>query len=278
MIVGPHMTISKGFESAALEAVKIGANTFQYFTRNPRGGKAKALDLEDLKAYENIAKAHDFGQIMAHGAYTMNMCSKDPKVRAFALGLLRDDLERIQAIPNTLYVFHPGSHTGQGLDVGIAYIVDALNQVIFDETEAIICLETMSGKGSEVGADFESLKAIINGVRHKEKLGVCFDTCHLYSAGYDIVNDLEGVLDAFDQIVGLEYLKAIHLNDSMMAFASHKDRHEKIGQGSLGLEAIRRIVRHPKLRHLPFYLETPNDLEGYEGEISLLRSMQGTLE
>jgi deoxyribonuclease-4 len=268
------LTISGGFEAAAKEAVGIGATTFQYFTRNPRGGRAKPLISSDIEGYHQIAKANGFGPIMAHAAYTMNLCSADAAVRDFAKGILRDDFERLQKIPDSLYVFHPGSHTGQGMVVGIAYIVEALNAVLTLETPPVICLEAMSGKGTEVGSRFEELSAIIDGVALGEKLGVCLDTCHLYSSGYDIVNDLDGVLVAFDAIVGLSRLKAIHLNDSMMPFDSHKDRHEKIGSGSLGIEAIERIINHPALRALPFYLETPNALDGYADEISRLRAIR----
>jgi deoxyribonuclease-4 len=271
--IGPHLTITNGFESAAKEAISIGANTFQYFTRNPRGGKAKALDAEDLKKYATLSEANGFAPIMAHAAYTMNLCSQDESVRAFARTIMRNDFERLVQIPNSLYVFHPGSHTGQGVDVGIAYIIDALNETLTEEIPPVICLEGMSGKGSEVGSTFEELRAIIDGVTYSDKMGVCLDTCHLYSAGYDVVNDLDGVLEAFDRIVGLKRLRAIHLNDSKMDFDSKKDRHEKIGEGTLGIEAITRIINHPKLKHLPFYLETPNEVPGYGAEIATLRAL-----
>jgi deoxyribonuclease-4 len=274
LTIGPHLTISNGFEAAANEAVRIGATTFQYFTRNPRGGKAKPLHPSDIEGYRRIAAENDFGPIMAHAAYTMNLCSADPSVRDFAKGILKDDMARLLEIPNSLYVFHPGSHTGQGVEAGIAYIVEALNETLTESIPPVICLEGMSGKGSEVGARFEELRAIIDGVTLNEKMGVCLDTCHLYSSGYDLVNDLDGVLEAFDRIVGLERLKAIHLNDSMMPFASNKDRHEKIGDGTLGFEAIERIVNHPKLSQLPFYLETPNELDGYAAEIAKIRAVR----
>ena len=269
--IGPHLTISKGFEAAAKVAISIDARTFQYFTRNPRGGKAKALNSEDLSRYAALASEYDFAPIMAHAAYTMNLCSQDESVRAFARTILRDDFERLTQIPNSLYVFHPGAHTGQGVEVGIAYIVDALNEVLTEDIPPVICLESMSGKGSEVGSTFEELRAIIDGVHLNEKMGICLDTCHLYSAGYDVVDDLDGVLETFDKVIGLERLKAIHLNDSKMDFDSKKDRHEKIGDGTLGLDAIVGIVNHPKLRHLPFYLETPNEVAGYGEEIHRLK-------
>jgi len=271
LVIGPHLTISNGFEAAAKEAIGIGANTFQYFTRNPRGGKAKALDTKDLEAYVAITKDKNFGPIMAHAAYTMNLCSKDPSVREFAKDIFKDDIKRLKQIPNTLYVFHPGSHTGQGVEQGIAYIVEALNEALDEDVPPIVCLEGMSGKGTEVGSQFEELKAIIDGVKLKEKMGVCLDTCHLFSSGYDIANTLDDVLQSFDQIIGLSRLRAIHLNDSKVTFASHKDRHEKIGEGTLGKEAIVNIINHPLLKGLPFYLETPNELEGYREEIEMLR-------
>jgi len=271
LVIGPHLTISNGFEAAAKEAIGIGANTFQYFTRNPRGGKAKALDTKDLEAYAAITKDKNFGPIMAHAAYTMNLCSKDPSVRQFAKDIFKDDIKRLKQIPNTLYVFHPGSHTGQGIEQGIAYIVEALNEALDEDVPPIVCLEGMSGKGTEVGSQFEELKAIIDGVKLKEKMGVCLDTCHLFSSGYDIANTLDDVLQSFDQIIGLSRLRAIHLNDSKVTFASHKDRHEKIGEGTLGKEAIVNIINHPLLKGLPFYLETPNELEGYREEIEMLR-------
>jgi len=271
LTIGPHLTISSGFEAAARAAMTIDANTFQYFTRNPRGGKAKALSIKDLEAYRSLTKGQHFGPIMAHAAYTMNLCSKDAGVRQFAKELLKDDLDRVKQIPNTLYVFHPGSHTGQGIEQGIAYIVEALNEALDQSIPPIVCLEAMSGKGTEVGSRFEELKAIIDGVKLKEKMGVCLDTCHLFSSGHDIVEALDKVLESFDQIIGLSRLKAIHLNDSKVDFGSYKDRHERIGQGTLGKEAIVKIINHPKLKGIPFYLETPNELEGYRAEIDLLR-------
>ena len=260
------------------EAVSIGANTFQFFTRNPRGSKAKPIDEEDVRAYLSYAKEHEIERIVAHAPYTLNACSADEKVREFALMTMKDDLERMEYLPGNVYNFHPGSHVGQGIEKGIDWIVSLLNEILTPDQHTIVLLETMSGKGSEVGSRFEELAAIIERVECKEKIGVCFDTCHVYDAGYDIVNHLDEVLEEFDRIIGLERLKAIHVNDSKNPFASHKDRHEKIGQGSLGLEAIRRVIYHPKLKHLPFYLETPNELEGYAAEILLLRESEESIE
>ena len=271
MKIGCHISIAKGFYNAGLETVKLGGNTFQFFTRNPRGGNAKALDFEDLRKLEVLMEEHQFATIFAHGSYTMNLCSNKPETRDYALDILKDDISRMEKIPNALYLFHPGSHVKQGPEVGIQFIIDALNEAIDEQCEVTICLEGMSGKGTEIGRNFEELGRIIKGVKHNKHLGVCLDTCHLYSAGYDIVNDLDGVLKSFDEFVGLERLKAIHLNDSKMPYASNKDRHEKIGEGTLGLEAIIRIINHEKLRDLPFNLETPNELEDYKKEIELLK-------
>lgn len=270
--IGPHMSISKGFLATAKRASKINANTFQYFSRNPRGGAKRALDLDDIKAYLDFAKENDFATLLCHAPYTLNACSADPAIREFAKRVFKEDLIDISFFPNALYNFHPGSHVGQGEAVGIKYTIDALNEVMSHNMTPTILLETMSGKGSEIGKTFEELKAIIDGVECSEHLGVCLDTCHVYSAGYDIVNNLDGVLDEFDHLIGLERLKAIHLNDSMTEFNSYKDRHEKIGKGTIGLEAIIRIINNPRLRHLPFFLETPNEEEDYKGEIDLLRS------
>jgi len=269
--IGCHLSSSKGFVEMGKTALKIKANTFQYFSRNPRGSKAKALNLEDIDAYRKFAKASRFATILCHAPYTLNPCSADEKVREFALLTMTDDLERLEHLPNTFYNFHPGSHTGQGASVGIRQIASLLNTVIKPEQTTTILLETMAGKGSEVGGTFEELRAILNGVTHYEKMGICLDTCHVHDGGYDIVNNLNGVLEQFDRIIGLERLKAIHLNDSLNPNGSHKDRHAKIGQGQIGLEAIVRIINHPKLRHLPFFLETPNELDGYAEEIKLLR-------
>lgn len=271
LIIGCHLSISKGLYNAILDAISIGANTFQFFTRNPRGGKAKDLDLDDINRLIQTMEEYEFGPIIAHGSYTMNLASNNIETRDFAKMILRDDLERLKHIPNSFYVFHPGSHVGQGSKKGIELIVEALNELIDSNNNVTILLEGMSGKGTEIGRTMEELKAIIDGVKYNEKLGILIDTCHLYSAGYDIVNDLDGVLKEIDDKVGLERLKAIHLNDSKMAFNSHKDRHEVIGKGTIGLEAIINVINHPLLRGLPFNLETPNDLEGYKKEIEILR-------
>lgn len=269
--IGSHLSVAKGYHKAGLEAIKLGGNTFQFFTRNPRGGRAKALDLEDLKKLEVLMQEYQFASLFAHGSYTMNLCSDKEATREYAKSILKDDLERLKHIPNVLYVFHPGSHVKQGPEQGIAYIVEALNEAITEDNDISICLEGMSGKGTEIGRSFEELKAIIEGVKYNKNMGVCLDTCHLYSAGYDIINHLDDVLIEFDEVIGLKRLKAIHLNDSKMPFASHKDRHEKIGQGSLGLEGLVRLITHPKLKNLPFNLETPNDANGYSEEIALLK-------
>lgn len=269
--IGPHLSISKGFKKAAEVAVKINANTFQYFSRNPRGGAKKPLDIKDINDYLSFAKENNFCQLLCHAPYTLNACSQDAKVREFAQKVFEEDLADLEYFPNALYNFHPGSHVGQGVEVGISQITEILNSVIKPEMSTTILLEAMSGKGSEIGRTFEELKQIIDGVTYNEKLGICLDTCHIYSAGYDIVNRLDEVLEEFDRIIGLERLKAIHLNDSMMPYASNKDRHEKIGKGTIGLDAIINIINHPKLKHLPFFLETPNEELDYKLEIDLLR-------
>ena len=269
--IGCHLSSSKGFLHMGKEAVSIGANTFQFFTRNPRGSKAKAIDEKDVENFLEYAKEQDICQILAHAPYTLNACSADEHTREFALMTMEDDLKRMEYIPGNCYNFHPGSHVGQGIEKGIQEIADTLNRILRPEQRTTVLLETMAGKGSEVGGRFEDLAGIIDRVELKEKMGVCLDTCHVYDAGYDIVNDLDGVLEEFDRIIGLDRLRAIHVNDSKNPFASHKDRHEKIGEGSLGLEAIRRVICHPKLHHLPYYLETPNELDGYAAEIRMLR-------
>ncbi len=261
----------------AEEAVSIGADTFQYFSRNPRGGKAKALDPEDLSAYRTYAEEHAFPLILAHAPYTMNPAGKDERVLEFAHMTMADDLKRLEAIPGQLYNFHPGSHVGQGTEVGIGKIVECLDSAMWPEQHTTVLLETMAGKGSEIGGRFEELCMILDRVKYPDLCGVCLDTCHIYDGGYDIVQDLDGVLDEFDRVIGLKRLKAVHLNDSKNPFASHRDRHEKIGQGSIGLKTFERIVTHPALAHLPFFLETPNELPGYAAEIALLRSFaEGT--
>lgn len=271
--IGCHLSASKGYTHMAKEAISIGGNTFQFFTRNPRGGKAKEVDPKDVKNFLNISKENGFAKILAHAPYTINVCSADEKIRKFGKDTMKDDLEKLEFVPGNMYNFHPGSHVGQGVDEGIKLIIEALNEILCRDQSTTVLLETMAGKGSEVGSRFEELKRIIDGVKLKDKLGVCLDTCHVYDAGYDIVNDLDGVLNEFDEIIGLDRLKAIHINDSKNPFESHKDRHEKIGEGSIGTEAFKRIVNHPKLKNLPFYLETPNELDGYEKEIALLKSL-----
>lgn len=273
MKIGCHLSASKGYANMGREILSIGGNTFQFFTRNPRGGAAKAIDEKDVEKFADICKDNGIEVILAHAPYTLNACSKDEKTREFALEVMADDLARMEYTPGNLYNFHPGSHVGQGVDIGIDYIADMLNKVLKKEQTTTVLLETMAGKGSEIGRSFEELKAIIDKVELKDKLGVCMDTCHVYDAGYDIVNDLDGVLKHFDEVIGLDRLKAVHINDSKNPFESHKDRHEKIGEGSIGVEAFERIINHPALRELPFYLETPNEIDGYEKEIALLKSL-----
>ena len=271
---GCHLSASGGNLAMLRTAESIGANTFAFFTRNPRGSKAKAEDPVDCAAAVAALKEKSFGPLVAHGSYTMNLCTADADARAFAADILCDDLRRMAALPGNYYNFHPGSHVGQGTDTGINQISVALQKAMAPGYPVTVLLETMAGKGSEVGGRFEEIKAIIDAVG-REDIGVCLDTCHVYDAGYDIVTDLEGVLAEFDRIIGLNRLKALHLNDSKNPFASHKDRHECIGQGSLGEETFRAIVTHPALRDLPMILETPNELPGYEAEIRLLRSFAG---
>jgi len=270
--IGCHLSSSKGFLAMGETALEIGANTFQFFTRNPRGSKAKDIDPEDANALVSYMEANDFGKILAHAPYTLNPAGADPKVRDFAEMVMKDDLLRMEHVPGNYYNFHPGSHVGQGLEEGVQLISGLLNRLLTKDQTTIVLLETMAGKGTEVGRTFEELQMILDRIELKEKVGVCLDTCHVYDAGYDIVNDLEGVLGEFDRIIGLEKLKAIHINDSKNPFSSHKDRHEKIGEGSIGLAAFSRIINHPKLRDLPFYLETPNELDGYAKEIEILKA------
>ncbi len=272
--IGCHLSASKGFLDMGKTATKIGANTFQFFTRNPRGGAAKPLDLDDISAYLSYANENGLGMILAHAPYTLNACSDKQSVREFAKNTFKDDIFRMEHIPGNLYNFHPGSHVGQGTDVGITQIAETLNEVLYPEMTTTVLLETMSGKGSEVGGTFSEIRAIIDLTEQKDKLGVCLDTCHVYDAGYDIVNDLDGVLEEFDRTIGLSRLRAIHINDSKNPFSSHKDRHEVIGGGSIGTEAFSRIINHPLLSSLPFYLETPNELSGYEQEIALLKELK----
>lgn len=273
LTIGAHLSASKGYCAMLNQALEIGANTFQFFTRNPRGGSAKEIDKEDVSKLLLLMKENDFPVILAHAPYTLNCCSAKPETREFALNTLKDDLNRMELTPNQLYNFHPGSHTGQGEEKGIELIADTLNSALFENMTTTVLLETMAGKGSEIGKSFEEIRAIIDRVELDGKLGVCLDTCHVNDAGYDIVNNLDGVLEEFDKIVGIDRLKAVHLNDSKNPFASHKDRHEKIGRGYIGTDAFERIINHPSLKDLPFYLETPNELDGYADEISLLRSL-----
>lgn len=273
LTIGCHLSISKGYLHMGKEALSLGANTFQYFTRNPRGGKARTFDEADMKALEAFMAEHNFGKILGHAPYTLNACAADPSLRQFAKNMMREDLERLEFLPNQLYNFHPGSHVKQGVDQGIEYIVEALNEVMFEGMHTTVLLETMAGKGTEVGRTFEEIARIIDGVKLKEYIGVCMDTCHIHEGDYDIVGDLDGVMESFDKIVGLDRLHAIHLNDSKNPRGAHKDRHEKIGEGHIGLEAITKVINHPALRNLPFYLETPNELDGYAKEIALLRSV-----
>lgn len=253
-------------------AASIGANTFQFFTRNPRGGAAKAIDTDDVAKYHEFAKENGISVILAHAPYTLNACAAKDNVRQFAFQTMEDDLKRMEYVPGNLYNFHPGSHVGQGAEVGIDKIAEVLNTVMWSDMTTTVLLETMAGKGSEIGGKFEELAEIISKTKLPEKIGVCLDTCHIYDGGYDIVNDLDGVLEEFDRIVGMDKLKAIHINDSKNPFSSHKDRHEVIGGGSLGLDTFEKIINHPKLKELPFYLETPNELPGYAAEIALLKS------
>lgn len=274
--IGCHLSVSGGYANMAKQALTIDANTFQFFSRNPRGSKAKAIEPSDMAELCDLLAEHAFAPVLAHAPYTMNPCSADPDLRQLAADLMRDDLERIRPIPGVLYNFHPGSHVGQGIDTGIDLIVQMLDQVQQPDHPVTILLEGMSGRGSEVGGRFEDLRKIIDQAKQGSRLGVCLDTCHLYAAGYDVAQHLEDVLDEFDRIVGLSRLKAIHLNDSMTSLASHKDRHARIGEGEIGMDALVRLITHPALRDLPFYLETPNENDGYAREIRLLREAAAT--
>ena len=274
LTIGAHLSASKGYTAMLNQALEIGANTFQFFTRNPRGGSAKAIDENDVNNFLKLMGENGFPVILAHAPYTLNLCSAKPETREFATNTFADDLRRMEYTPNQLYNFHPGSHTGQGADVGIDLIAEALNKVLFPEMTTTVLLETMAGKGTEIGRSFEELKAIIDKVELNSHLGVCLDTCHVYDAGYDIVGNLDNVIKEFDDVIGLSRLKAIHINDSKNPFASHKDRHEKIGEGSIGKDAFEAIINHPALINLPFYLETPNDAAGYAAEIALLKSLR----
>ncbi len=271
LTIGCHLSSSKGYLAMGKEALKIDANTFQFFTRNPRGGNAKPLDLEDVSSFLDYARENGINRILAHAPYTLNPCSGDEKLRDFARRTMEDDLQRLEHTPGNYYNFHPGSHVKQGVEQGIAYIADALNQVLKPEQKTIVLLETMAGKGSEVGRNFEELREILDRVEQPGLMGVCLDTCHVWDGGYDIVEHLDEVVGEFDRVIGLGRLKAIHLNDSKNPLGAHKDRHAKIGEGYIGKDALIRIVNHPALKSLPFYLETPNELDGYKAEIALLR-------
>lgn len=276
LIIGAHLSASKGYTAMFKQAQEIGANTFQFFTRNPRGGAAKKIDEADVESFLKLCSENNFGPILAHAPYTLNCCSDKESTREFARNTFADDLMRMEYTPNQMYNFHPGSHVGQGEEKGIDMIAEVLNEVLFSDMTTTVLLETMAGKGSEIGGKFEHLRAIIDKVELSDKLGVCLDTCHVNDGGYDIVNDLDGVLKMFDEIVGLSRLKAIHLNDSKNPLAAHKDRHEKIGEGYIGTETFNHIVNHPRLRDLPMFLETPNEISGYAKEIELLRQLQNT--
>lgn len=271
--IGCHLSSSNGFVAMAQKAISIGANTFQYFTRNPRGGRAKEIDHDDLKKFLEIGKNNNFTSIIAHAPYTMNLCSSDEKIRIYSKNLLKDDIEKTELIPNVYYNLHPGSHTGQGVKTGINQISASINEIITKSQNTILLLETMAGKGSEIGGNFEEIAAIINQINIKEKIGVCFDTCHVYDSGYDIVNNLENVLEKFDKIIGISKLKVVHLNDSKNICGCKKDRHEKIGQGNIGLNGIINIIKNKYLRNLIFILETPQEnLNGYKDEISNIKN------
>ena len=272
MFFGCHLSASGGYAAMVKTALSIGADTFAFFTRNPRGSKAKKEDPKDAARAVEMLKENNFGPLVAHGAYTMNLCTADPEARDFAAEVLADDLRRMAAIPGNLYNFHPGSHVGQGVEAGIGYICEALKKAMAPDYPVTVLLETMAGKGSEIGGNFQELKWIIDGVG-RDDLGVCLDTCHVFDGGYDIAGDLDGVLAEFDRIIGIDRLKALHVNDSKNPFGSHKDRHACLGEGNLGLEAFRAVVNHPKLRSLPVILETPNELPGYAREIAMLRDM-----
>lgn len=269
--LGCHMSISGGFKKMGQDALNIEANTLAFFTRNPRGATAKKIVQSDVDAFLKLAQENNFGKIVAHAPYTLNPCSSDEDTRKFAMKIFKDDLSRMEYLPNNYYNFHPGSHTGQGVDVGINQIAYMLNDSLTDNQTTTVLLETMAGKGTEIGRNFQELQSIIEKVELKNKIGVCLDTCHIFDGGYDIVNNLDGVLKEFDSIIGLDRLKAIHLNDSKNTLGSHKDRHETIGNGNIGLCTLLNVINHPKLQGLPFILETPNDSEGYKQEIKLLR-------
>ncbi|MCD7824352.1 MAG: deoxyribonuclease IV [Clostridiaceae bacterium] len=269
--IGNHLSASKGYAAMGKQEEKLGGNTFAFFTRNPRGGKAKAIDQKDVDKYLAFEEEYQMGTLVAHAPYTMNLCAAKEDIRKFSIEMIADDIKRMEYLPGNYYNFHPGSHVGQGAETGIALIAEALNAALLPEQSTTLLLETMAGKGSEIGRSFEELREIIDRVTRNEKLGVCFDTCHVWDAGYDIVNDLDGVLAEFDRVIGLDRLKAVHINDSMNVCGSHKDRHQKLGQGEIGQEALRRVTLHPALAGKPFILETPNDDAGYAREIAMVK-------
>ena len=269
--IGSHISIAKGFKKAAQISVDIGANTFQFFSRNPRGGNAKEFNENDMAAFQKIREENNFGKLLAHAPYTMNLAAANEDTYEFAKMIIREDVKRMDSIGVEYICFHPGSHVGSGVEEGTRKIIEGLNQAITGDENITVLLETMSGKGTEIGRSFEEIRAIIDGVEHNERMGVCMDTCHIFSAGYDIVNDLDGVLDEFDRVIGLDRLKTIHLNDSMMPFGKNKDRHAGIGEGEIGMKALLEVVNHPKLREIPFFLETPYDDEGHGREIAMLK-------
>lgn len=269
--IGAHVSIAKGFKKAAQISVDIGANTFQFFSRNPRGGNAKEFNEKDMAAFQKIREENNFGKLLAHAPYTMNLAAANEDTYEFAKMVIREDVKRMDSIGVEYICFHPGSHVGGGVEEGTRKIIEGLNQAITGDENITVLLETMSGKGTEIGRSFEEIRAIIDGVENNERMGVCMDTCHIFSAGYDIVNDLDGVLDEFDRVIGLDRLKTIHLNDSMMPFGKNKDRHAGIGEGEIGMKALLEVVNHPKLRDIPFFLETPYDDEGHGREIAMLK-------
>ena len=271
--IGCHVSSSGGYVSMFNDTKYIGGNVFQWFTRNPRGCQAKPINEDDLNKFIALAKENNYGPFLAHAPYTLNCCSDKESVREFAIDVFKQDLQILKRIPNSMYNFHPGSHVGQGKEIGIKYIIDALNEVLEENQDTLVLLETMAGKGSEIGSTFDELKEIIDGVKLSHLVGVTLDTCHVNDGGYDVVNHFDEVLEEFDRIIGLDKLKAIHLNDSKNPLGAHKDRHEVLGEGYIGIDAIKYIVNHPKVRHLPFYLETPNELDGYKKEVELLKEL-----
>ena len=271
LYIGNHTTSSKGYPRMARQMIANGGNTFAFFTRNPRGGRAKEIDPEDVRKFLELTEEYKFGKIVAHAPYTLNACAAKENIREFARETMADDLKRMEWTPGNYYNFHPGSHVGQGAEAGVRMIAEMLNEVLTEDQTTTVLLETMSGKGTEMGRNFEELRQILDLVEKKDKMGICLDTCHVWDGGYDIVNDFDGVLEEFDRIIGLEKLKAIHLNDSLNDLGSHKDRHARIGEGRIGLEALVRVIRYPRLEGIPFILETPNDDEGWAAEIRTLR-------